>query len=188
MSSSSWSLFRREDEEAGLAVPAGVPPLGKMRSWRKRRASLDHRDGEPHQPQLPQPPQKHLNNNFDSPSASVHSTCLKWTGQRKTSTRSWNGGHGGTLLTDLFSMACSACFLRTPQDHLPKDGTSYSECGLPTLIINQYSAPQTCHRQSDEGIFSTEVHLPRCLQNLDNQHLSPSYNLSSFVFNSQIQI
>lgn len=40
MSSSSWSLLSREDEEAGLEVPAGVPPLGKMRSWKKKGITL----------------------------------------------------------------------------------------------------------------------------------------------------
>lgn len=40
MSSSSWSLLSREDEEAGLKVPAGVPPLGKMRSWKKKGITL----------------------------------------------------------------------------------------------------------------------------------------------------
>lgn len=42
--------------------------------------------------------------------------------------------HGGTLLTGLFLIACSACFPIVPQNNHPPGGNTHSELNLPTPI------------------------------------------------------
>ena len=42
--------------------------------------------------------------------------------------------HGGRLLTGLLSVACSACFLTRPQDHLPRRGPSHNRLDPLTSI------------------------------------------------------
>lgn len=44
---------------------------------------------------------------------------------------------GGTLFTGFFPLACSACFIIQPGTTGPRSGTTHSELGSPTSIINQ---------------------------------------------------
>lgn len=50
-------------------------------------------------------------------------------------------------------------FPNTAQDHLPRDGISSSDLGLPASILSQENVPQThrlVSRQSDRGTFSVD--------------------------------
>ena len=71
----------------------------------------------------------------------THVTVYHWrrAGQ-EPGARNWSRGHGETLLTGLFSMACSACFLIQPR-HLPRGDTAHSSLGpLLSTIINGENA------------------------------------------------
>lgn len=68
---------------------------------------------------------------------------------REPGGRNWSRNHGGMLPMGLLNL-----LTYTTQNHLPWRGTTHSDRGLPTSVINQENVPIG---QSYRGIFSTEV-------------------------------